>query len=37
LKVIGGGALPMDLLSDRIHAWVEKEKARPGSTAQSIR
>jgi uncharacterized protein (DUF885 family) len=36
-QVIDGGALPLDVLSDRIHVWVEKEKARSASTAQSSR
>jgi uncharacterized protein (DUF885 family) len=26
-QVLGGGALPMDVLGDRIHDWVAKEKA----------
>ncbi|HUO17801.1 MAG TPA: DUF885 domain-containing protein [Verrucomicrobiae bacterium] len=33
-EVLDGGALPLDVLSARIHAWVEKEKAQPVSTAQ---
>jgi uncharacterized protein (DUF885 family) len=26
-EVLGGGALPMDVLSARIHSWVERQKA----------
>jgi uncharacterized protein (DUF885 family) len=31
-QVLSGGALPMDILSDRIHEWVEQEKASLGSS-----
>jgi len=27
-QVLSGGALPMDVLSDRIHEWVGQEKAK---------
>ena len=27
-QVLGAGALPLDVLSDRIHAWVASVKAR---------
>ena len=30
-EVLTGGALPMDVLSDRIHEWVAVEKAKLGS------
>jgi len=32
-QVLTGGALPMDVLSDRIHDWVAVEKAKLGSAA----
>jgi uncharacterized protein (DUF885 family) len=30
-QVLTGGALPMDVLSDRIHEWVTTQKAKAGS------
>ena len=33
-EVLGAGALPMDVLTERIHQWVAVEKASvPGSTS----
>jgi uncharacterized protein (DUF885 family) len=29
-QVLTGGALPMDVLSDRIHEWTAKQKASVG-------
>ncbi len=37
-EVLGGGALPLDVLSDRIHEWVGTQKASlsgPGSAAMA--
>jgi len=35
-EVLGGGALPLDILSDRIHGWVGQQKAQlmPAGAAQ---
>lgn len=36
-EVLGAGALPMDVLSDRIHEWVKVQKAgKPGSGATAV-
>jgi uncharacterized protein (DUF885 family) len=36
-EVLGAGALPMDVLSDRIHEWVRVQKAsEPGSGATAV-
>jgi len=35
-QVIGGGALPMDVLSGRIHDWVATQKASAGRTKMPV-
>jgi uncharacterized protein (DUF885 family) len=35
-ELLGAGALPMDVLSDRVHAWVGSEKASAGSSAGTV-
>jgi uncharacterized protein (DUF885 family) len=35
-EVLTGGALPMDVLSDRIHDWVAVEKAKLGSATNHV-
>lgn len=35
-EVLTGGALPMDVLSDRIHDWVAVEKAKQGSATNQV-
>ena len=32
----GAGALPMDVLTDRIHAWVAVEKASVSGTGAAV-
>jgi len=34
-QVLGGGALPMDVLSDRIHDWVAQQKAATSSSRET--
>lgn len=33
--VLGGGAMPLDLLEKRVQHWVDAEKAKAGSTAEA--
>jgi len=35
-ELLGAGALPMDVLSDRVHAWVGSEKASAGGSTGTV-